>query len=47
MWGLTAEKFATLPGIFSVDRFHPTPLGHGIWADAAEITLEPHLSRFS
>ncbi len=47
MWGLTAEKFRTMEGIFSVDRFHPTRLGHSIWADAAEITVEPLLSRFA
>ena len=47
MWGLTAEQFRTLPGIFSSDRFHPTRLGHRIWADAAEVTIAPVVSRFA
>jgi lysophospholipase L1-like esterase len=43
-WALTAPLFATTPNVFSADLFHPTSVGHRIWADAVEATIRPHLS---
>jgi lysophospholipase L1-like esterase len=40
---LTTPRFRSTPGVFSADLFHPTPLGHTIWADAVEATVRPHL----
>ena len=42
-WTLTAPGFRATPGVFSADLFHPTPIGHTIWADAAEATIRHHL----
>lgn len=42
-WTLTAPGFRATPGVFSADLLHPTPIGHTIWADAAEATIRPHL----
>lgn len=46
MWGLTTHQFRTRPELFSPDRFHPSDAGHRVWADAALVTLGPHLARF-
>ncbi len=42
-WALTAPRFRDTPGVFSADMFHPTPVGHMIWADAVETTITPFL----
>ena len=36
---IATEPFRTRPGMFSPDLFHPSELGHAIWADAAHPTL--------
>ena len=46
MWGLTTEQFRSDPGIFAPDLFHPSAVGHLVWAEAAWITIEPHLNVF-
>jgi lysophospholipase L1-like esterase len=47
MRGLTSHQFRTNPDIFSVDLLHPTAVGHRVWAEAAWVTIEPHLSRLA
>lgn len=42
-WTLTAPPFRSTPGVFSADLFHPTAIGHRIWADAVEATIRPRL----
>jgi lysophospholipase L1-like esterase len=45
MVGLTTQEFRTNPDIFSPDLFHPTAVGHRVWAEAVWTTIQPHLDR--
>lgn len=44
MWGLTTHAFRTDPEMFSADLFHPSAKGHAVWAEAAYVTVAPHLN---
>lgn len=44
-WSVAPGVFAD-PATFSIDRFHPGPLGHRHWADIATDALVPHLDSF-
>lgn len=41
MWNLTTHQFRTNPDIFSADLFHPSRIGHQVWAEAAYVTIRP------
>lgn len=43
MWSLTTHEFRTNRSVFSEDLFHPGAVGHRVWADAAFVTIAPHL----
>lgn len=43
MWALTAHQFRTNPSIWAPDLFHPSAVGHRVWADAAWVTVQPYL----
>lgn len=45
-WRWVAERFRD-PAVFSDDLFHPTVLGHRLWAQVALETIEPHLPQIS
>ena len=47
MWALTTQQFRTNPAIWAPDLFHPSAVGHRVWADAAWVTIEPYLDSLS